>query len=534
MAHNKVMTSCVCVLCNQSESTYAFARGEARIVRCTGCELLRREPLAPFDPNQARPESESRPERLAAEHYIRCIAEQGLEKAKVLYVGRSQRDIFSTLLTEAGHSVTYFDHAAFTAESSQSSEAQREFDCVVLYQTLERTPDPYKLLCHVRNRLIDDGHLMLVGLSLDSLPARRFGRRWIGWNAGLNHYFTRATLQLLLEKTGFERILLAPDKRHYTIEHATSQISRLPEQQPRRLLWSMLAMLPKSIKQKEVRLESSGVVVMSRKTEILGRNKLSVIMPVFNEKRTFMDTFAKVNQRVKEGIAGVDQVEIIIVESNSADGSRELVQSVASEHVHVVLEEKPQGKGHAVRTGLKNATGEICIIQDADMEYDVYDYDALIKPLVEYRKTFVLGTRHSGNWKIRKFAGEAIMAFVCNFGHILFTTIINVFFGQNLTDPFTMYKVFRRECIYKLKFECNRFDFDHELLIKLVKKGYNPIEIPVNYNARGFAEGKKIAVIRDPITWLIADIKYYFANPFDDDLLSKNPELFSIEVPPKS
>ncbi len=525
------MTSCVCVLCNQSESTYAFARGEARIVRCTGCELLRREPPAPFEPNQVLAENESRPEQLAAQRYIRCIAEQGLENAKILYAGLSQRDVFATLLTEAGHSVTYFDHASL---SNDGVHAEKEFDCVVLYQTLERTPDPYKLLCQARKRLRDDGHLMLVGLSLDSLPARRFGRRWIGWSAGLNHYFNRATLQLLLEKAGFDRILLAPDKRHYTIEHATSQISRLPEQQPRRLLWSMLAMLPKSIKQKEVRLESSAVVVMARKTEVLGRNKLSVIMPVFNEKRTFMDIFTKVNQRVNEGIAGVDQVEIIIVESNSTDGSRELVHSVVNENVRVVLEEKPSGKGHAVRTGLKHATGEICIIQDADLEYDVYDYDALIKPLVEYRKTFVLGTRHSGNWKIRKFAGEAVMAFVCNFGHILFTTIINVFFDQDLTDPFTMYKVFRRECIYKLKFECNRFDFDHELLIKLVKKGYQPIEIPVNYNARGFAEGKKIAVIRDPITWIIADFKYFFASPFDDDYFSKNPELFNIETQPKS
>ncbi|RTL45404.1 MAG: glycosyltransferase [Candidatus Melainabacteria bacterium] len=521
------MTSSVCVLCSQSESIFAFARGEARIVRCAGCELLRREPAAPFEPNTVLAENESRPELLASQRYVRCIAEQGLQGAKILYAGLSQRDLFATLLAEAGHSVTYFDH---TSISENSAEAEEEFDCLVLYQTLERTPDPYELLRQMRKRLRADGHLMLVGLSMDSLPARRFGRRWIGWSAGLNHYFNRATLQLLLEKAGFERILLAPDKRHYTIEHARSQISRLPEQQPRRLLWSMLAMLPKSIQQKEVQLESSAVVVMSRKTEVLGRNKLSVIMPVFNEKRTFMDSFTKVNQRVQEGIAGVDQVEIIIVESNSTDGSRELVHSVVNDNVRLVLEEKPQGKGHAVRTGLKHATGEICIIQDADLEYDVYDYDALIKPLVEYRQTFVLGTRHSGNWKIRKFAGEAVMAFVCNFGHILFTTIINVFCGQNLTDPFTMYKVFRRECIYKLKFECNRFDFDHELLIKLVKKGYRPIEIPVNYNARGFAEGKKIAVIRDPITWIIADFKYFFASPFDDDYLIKNSALFSIEA----
>ena len=97
-----------------------------------------------------------------------------------------------------------------------------------------------------------------------------------------------------------------------------------------------------------------------------------------------------------------------------------------------------------------------------------------------------------------------------NFGHWVFTTLVNVVYGLHLKDPFTMYKVFRADCLRGLSFECNRFDFDYELLIKLVKRGYRPIEIPVNYRSRSFKEGKKVDVMRDPWTWLRAVFKYRF------------------------
>jgi hypothetical protein len=89
-----------------------------------------------------------------------------------------------------------------------------------------------------------------------------------------------------------------------------------------------------------------------------------------------------------------------------------------------------------------------------------------------------------------------------NLGHWFFTTLINVLFWQRLRDPFTMYKVFRRDCLFGLHLECNRFDFDYELLINLVRKGYRPVEIPVNYRSRSFREGKKVSMWRDPLTWL--------------------------------
>ena len=103
-----------------------------------------------------------------------------------------------------------------------------------------------------------------------------------------------------------------------------------------------------------------------------------------------------------------------------------------------------------------------------------------------------------------------------NLGHLLFTALFNVVYGQRLRDPFTMFKVFRRECISGLRLECNKFDFDWELAGKLVRCGYDPLEIPVNYESRSFAEGKKVTLVRDPITWLRACFKYRFSRLKDD------------------
>jgi hypothetical protein len=97
-----------------------------------------------------------------------------------------------------------------------------------------------------------------------------------------------------------------------------------------------------------------------------------------------------------------------------------------------------------------------------------------------------------------------------NFGHLFFSTLFNVTYGTRLRDPFTMYKVFRRDCLHGLRFEANRFDFDFELAGKLVRAGYRPIEIPVNYRSRSFTEGKKVSFFRDPLTWIVACVKYRF------------------------
>ena len=237
--------------------------------------------------------------------------------------------------------------------------------------------------------------------------------------------------------------------------------------------------------------------------------RLSVIVPVYNERATAK---AALDALMAKAIAGVE-IDIIIIESNSTDGSREVVLGCrADPRVRVILEDRPRGKGHAVRAGLAAATGDIILIQDADLEYDLADYEVLLAPIIAGRQAFVLGSRHGrGGWAIRKFGDQPLRGFVLNSAHWTFTLIVNAALGTWLRDPFTMYKVFRRDCLEGLTFECDRFDFDWELLIKLVRRGYRPIEIPITYRSRSFSEGKKIRMWRDPVTWLRALVKYRFA-----------------------
>lgn len=235
---------------------------------------------------------------------------------------------------------------------------------------------------------------------------------------------------------------------------------------------------------------------------------LSVIVPVFNERGTVTELLDRLTAKRIPGLS----LEVIIVESNSTDGSREVVQGYHDRPgVRIILEERPRGKGHAVRTGLAAARGDIILIQDADLEYDLDDYEVLLAPIIAGRQAFVLGSRHgAGGWAIRKFDDQPLHAFALNVAHWSFTLLLNASLGIWLRDPFTMYKVFRRDCLAGLTFEANRFDFDWELLMKLVRKGYKPIEIPVSYTSRSFKEGKKVRMIHDPLTWLRAVVKYRF------------------------
>ncbi|HEX4674475.1 MAG TPA: glycosyltransferase [Steroidobacteraceae bacterium] len=233
----------------------------------------------------------------------------------------------------------------------------------------------------------------------------------------------------------------------------------------------------------------------------------SIIVPVYNERNTFPELMRMLLAKPLDHL-GLER-EIILVESNSTDGSRELVAGfAATPGIKILYQDRPRGKGNAVRAGLAVATGDIVLIQDADLEYDVNDYDVLLEPLLAGRAAFVLGARHGGRLRMRRFQEQKVLGEALNVAHVLLAGFINVLYGQSMKDPFTMFKVFRRECVYGLQFECNKFDFDHELVIKLVLKGYRPLEIPVNYCARSFSQGKKISFFRDPPGLIAADLKY--------------------------
>jgi glycosyltransferase involved in cell wall biosynthesis len=244
--------------------------------------------------------------------------------------------------------------------------------------------------------------------------------------------------------------------------------------------------------------------------------KVSILIAVYNEAATVGALLDKV---WSQPLPGVDK-EIIIVESNSGDGSREIVArfveryaSLCSTRIDVIFQDRAKGKGHAIRQAFAAATGDILLIQDADLEYDVADYPELLKPIIDGRGAFVLGSRHlgTGGWKIRQFARNGFLSGLMNVGGILFHSFFNVVFGTRLTDPTTMYKVFRADCLDGLNFTCERFDFDYELLGKLIRAGFVPLEIPVNYRSREFHQGKKIRVFKDPPMWIIAILKTRFA-----------------------
>jgi glycosyltransferase involved in cell wall biosynthesis len=232
---------------------------------------------------------------------------------------------------------------------------------------------------------------------------------------------------------------------------------------------------------------------------------LSVVMAVYNEARTVGDV---IDQVLKLDLRG-RLLELVIVESNSTDGTRDIIKSYEDRaNVRVIYQDRPLGKGAAVRAGLAAAVGDVILIQDGDLEYSVEDYPALLEPIERGDVAFVLGSRHVRGKPMRHFAESRRTSVVLNVAHWIFTGLFDLTYGVRLRDPFTMYKVFRRECIEGLTFTSNRFDFDWELVAKLIRRGPVPIEVPITYESRDFQSGKKVRLVRDPLTWLVACLRF--------------------------
>jgi glycosyltransferase involved in cell wall biosynthesis len=329
--------------------------------------------------------------------------------------------------------------------------------------------------------------------------------RWMEFKPEHLHYFDQNTLHSLLFQTGYRQVLGLPGVKTLSLDYVFAHFQRFPAGTFSTLIRLAVALVPQKLRRKPFRTVASGMIALASSTPVQERGKLTIVVPAYNEAATL----GTVMTRLLSKDFGEMELEIILVESNSSDGTREVAMLYRQDpRVRLILEARPQGKGHAVRAGLAHATGDFILIQDADLEYDLEDYEVLLKPLAEGSRAFVLGARHGGKiWKLRVFSGKRLLSGLLNFGHWFFKTLINVFFGLKLEDPFTMYKVFRRDCLTGLSFECNYFDFDFELLIKLVRNGYRPVEIPVNYRSRSFEEGKKVSLVRDPVTWLRAVLR---------------------------
>lgn len=225
-------------------------------------------------------------------------------------------------------------------------------------------------------------------------------------------------------------------------------------------------------------------------------NTLSVIIPVFNEENTVDSVLSHV---IEQKISGWEK-EIIVVDDGSTDRTRKILDKW-KKTCSVVLKDKNEGKGSAVTLGIKKATGDIILIQDADSEYDPKDYPALLAPLSNPKVMVVYGSRFLGS--------HLSTQFVYAQGNKFVTLITNLLFNTNITDMETGYKVFRKDVIKGLTISAKRFDFEPEITAKILKKGYQIYEVPISYFGRKFSEGKKLTW-RDGIHALFTLIKYRF------------------------
>ncbi|MFZ2523613.1 MAG: glycosyltransferase family 2 protein [Minisyncoccia bacterium] len=230
-------------------------------------------------------------------------------------------------------------------------------------------------------------------------------------------------------------------------------------------------------------------------------NKLSIIIPAYNEERTISEIIS----RIKAVDLGSIEKEIIVVDNNSTDSTFELVKKI--ERVRVFIE-KTRGKGAAVKRGFKEATGEILIIQDADLEYDPQDYSAVIKPILDGKTEVTNGVRKENKMKESKSLEIGIFAWLGNFA-ITWTT--NILYFNNAGEYEGCYKAFTSRLLKSIEVKTNDFDFDNELMCKILKKGYKIVDVPIHYNPRGYEDGKHISWKHGfKILWTI--FKYRFVD----------------------
>jgi glycosyltransferase involved in cell wall biosynthesis len=224
--------------------------------------------------------------------------------------------------------------------------------------------------------------------------------------------------------------------------------------------------------------------------------KLSVVIPVYNEKNTIGEVLRRVRM--------VDlPKEVIVVDDCSTDGTREFLQGLApSDDLTIVLQPRNAGKGAALRAGFRRVRGDIVIVQDADLEYDPAEYPVLIQPIVAGKADVVFGSRFLGG-------PHRVLLFWHSVGNRILTTLSNMMTDLNLTDMETCYKVFRTDVLGKFELRENRFGFEPEFTAKIARARCRVYEVPISYSGRDYSEGKKIGW-KDGVAALYFIMKYRF------------------------
>lgn len=223
---------------------------------------------------------------------------------------------------------------------------------------------------------------------------------------------------------------------------------------------------------------------------------LSIIMPVYNERKTIADILYKVKDTPFKK-------EIIVVDDGSDDGTTEFLKNLTLPEIKVFFHAKNIGKGQAVRTGILNATGDIILIQDADLEYDPDDYPMLIEPILKGRAEVVYGSR----WLNKGLKNVHFSMF--KLGRWFLTLLTNLLYKANITDESCGYKVFKSDIIKNIPLGCKRFEFCPEITAKLLRRAHKIYEVPVKYSPRNISEGKKITY-KDGFDAILTLLKYRF------------------------
>ncbi|MEP6864818.1 MAG: glycosyltransferase, partial [Deltaproteobacteria bacterium] len=455
-SHNRYA---VCPACQRDVPKYLFHRVGVRFVRCASCDAVyvnpaREHPVNNFDiANTQRLDNPHDRDLMVSDMaaLLEHVAQDhdqltGAPLRRTLLLGRYLPE-FAALRPDLGLDVPQIGDEVFAKLAIDSdirpfaAELQKVPQVVILQELLESCSDPGAVVAKLVAALPPATLFVVTYTNADSLPARVLRRNWAQFFGTKSSYLSTGNLSMMLGRHG---LVL---KRQYPmpVNRTAGYVAEMME----RLVPNMgLATVAKATPLRDVRVPvraGNRVAVFGRSQITTATEKLSIIMPVFNEHRFA----AQVIDTVLAKQLPIDR-EVIIVESNSTDGTREIVQRYEGHPgVRVIYEDRPRGKGHAVRTGLQHVTGTIVLIQDSDFEYDIDDYDALLEPLLQRKAMFVLGSRSLGldDWKVRKYDATPIRGALLNFAQVMFAKTYNVLYQQRATDVNTMFKVFRSECL---------------------------------------------------------------------------------------
>jgi hypothetical protein len=491
-----------CPACGSRAQRYLLHRAGVRFVMCRACRLVYADPVDPTERGYFDLEALGVYGRPADLRNVSADFDAMLQTVSSWYQRHFGRAPRSVLLLGRWHSEfagqrsdatevrlatsLFDDHGELVSNplTETLGEHLESADVILLHEFLEGVSDPGRVLDGLATRLRGDTLLGVTFANMRSVPSRMLRRRWRSFFDNKVAFYDGENLSLMMWRFGFSRIGNSRLRSRYSAGYVAHRLELRPSVQSA-LRRTGLARLSASV-------TSGHELTLFKARQRREAETLSIIVPVFNEAKYV----AAILTSLLELEIAIDH-EIIVVESNSSDGSREIVQTFEGlPRIQTVYQDHARGKGNAVREGLAAATGSILMIQDADFEYDLDDYDALLEPILQRHASFVLGSRSLGmdDWRIRRYAGARAHRTLINVGQQVFERTFNLLYQQRATDINTMFKVFRRECIEGCTLTGDRFNFDIELVCKIVRNGFEPLEVPVNYDGRGYDEGKKVTL----------------------------------------